>query len=870
MSAEDRLHKELRFHLEAHTADLIAQGCDPEEAKRLARLELGGLDQVAEQCRDVGRLRWFDDFARDLRYALRGLRRQPAFAIVAMCTLALGIGATTAVFTVVNGVLLKPLPYADPQKLVVLQEQTDWSTAFGSEWAFAYPNYLDCRSDSRSLALAAWRGNGGTLSAPGDPEYINTRQISANLLAVLGVPVASGRAFVDEDDRAGAAPVAIISDALWRRRFGGAPSAIGTTIVFDGRTHTIVGVASPDFQVDGDADLYTPLGQDAAPAMRNRDVHPRIQVWARLQPGASMDDARSELSVIARRLELQYPATNRGRSFVAQTLEPDVGSVRATLWLLLAAVSLVLAVACANVAGLLLARAAARERELAMRSALGASRGRLIRQALTESAVLGLAGGIAGVVLAPLGVRSFVAFWPGSLPRADEVQIDWRVLLFAVAISLVSSFAFGLAPAWRAAARDLEPTLRATSRGAGGSRRIHGALVVSELALAIVLLVSAGALGRTLIRLSSLDPGVDIANTLVARMALSPAALASPDRARAAWDDVIVRARQVPGVASIALVDTVPLRDGNNQLGYWPAADLPPANRMPLALATMVTPEYLGVTRLPLRRGRFFTSRDTATAAPVIVVDDVLARRAFGDGDAIGRHLWIPDMGPAAFEIVGVVGHVRYWGLAGDDQAAVRAQFYYPFAQLPDRFVRRWSTLMSIAVRTTTPPLTIVETLRRQLRGSSGDQVLYAVRTFEQLARDTLATQRFLWMLFSAFAALALLLACIGIYGVLAYLTSRRVPEIGVRLTLGATARDIKRMIVGQSLRMIGPGVLLGAVAAFGAGRVLEYLVEGVQPTQPSTFIVMVAALLASALLAAFIPARRASRIDAMTALREE
>jgi predicted permease len=506
-----------------------------------------------------------------------------------------------------------------------------------------------------------------------------------------------------------------------------------------------------------------------------------------------------------------------------------------------------------------------------MRVALGASRGRLARQCLTESAVLGLAGGLLGVLLANAGIGPFVAMWPGSMPRAEEVHVDWRVLLFALGVSLVSGVLFGLAPALRAPTRDLEQILRVGARRiAGSSRRLHRSFVICEISLAVVLLVAAGMLGRTLLYLVSLQPGVDTQNVLVTRMALSPGTLGNPATIRVAWDDVLMRAHRVPGVQSIAIVDTVPMREGNNQLGYWPTADVPPENKMPFALATCVSPDYLKVMGMSLKAGRFFDEHDGMGSDPVIVIDEVLAEHAFGKENPVGKRLWIPEMGPSSYQIAGVVGHVRHWGLAGDDQAQVRAQFYYPFAQLSDRLLRRWSELMSIAVRTGIEPLSVVEPLRVELRGATGDQVLYEVHTMEQLTKGTLARQRFLLLLFGIFASLAMLLACIGIYGVLAYLTDQRLPEMGVRMALGASAGDLIWLVLRQSLGMIFIGVAVGIGGALAAGRLLLRLVEGMQPAEPLTFGVVIPALVAAALFASFLPARRAGGVDPVSVLRQE
>jgi predicted permease len=867
---DEQLEKELRFHLEQHAADLIAAGSDPVEARRQARLSLGGPDQVKEECRDARGTRWLDDLWQDVRYALRTLRQKPGFAAVALLTLALGTGATTVMFTVINGVLLKPLPYAQPDRLVAVQGRTKTNDHYDL-WNVAYLDFRDCQRDSRSLMLEGWMFSGGVLSEPGDGQYVVQFEISAGLLPILSVPVFRGRAFLPEEDRPGGTPVALLGYGLWQSRFGGSPSAIGQALVLDGKRYTVVGIVPASFRLDdNEADLYTPLGQNVSRFMQSRRPHP-VGVIGRLRPGAALLQAQTELGTIGSRLSKQYPETNTGRAFDVRPLQPDVNDVRSTLWLLLGAVSLVMLIACVNVASLLLARAISRSRELAMRAALGAGRWRLIRQCLTESAVLGIGGGVLGILLAAVGLRRFVVFWPGSLPRAEEVHLDWRVLLFALTVSLASGLFFGLAPAWRVPVRDLEKVLRAGSRTVtGSSRRLHGTFVISEIALAMVLLVCAGMLARTLLRLSSLDPGVNIRNVLVTRMALPPAALTEPARIRAAWDDVLRRARRVSGVQSVALVDTVPMRQGHNQNGYWTNASVPAENEQPIALSTSVTPEYLKVAGLALHQGRFFSDQDRMGSTPVIVIDDVLAQQAFGKRDPIGSHLWIPDMGPGPFQVVGVVGHVRYWGIAGDDQAQVRAEFYYPFAQVPDQFLRRWSELMSIMVRTSGDPLTAVAPLKRELRSATGDQVLYQVRTMEQLAINSIARQRFLMLLFGIFAALALLLACIGIYGVLAYLTSQRVGEIGVRMALGASAREVMGMVMRQSLGMIFVGVGVGLAAALAAGRVMIRLVEGMRPIEPWTYALMILILVIAALIASFVPARRASRVDPVRALRQE
>ncbi|HEY6342080.1 MAG TPA: ABC transporter permease [Bryobacteraceae bacterium] len=866
---ENRLDQEVSFHLEQHIAALIERGHSPEEARRLARIELGGPEQVKEACRDARGTRWLEDFLRDVAYALRTLRQNRGFAAVALLTLALGTGATTIMFTLIEGVVWRPFPYRHPERLLRLQEQTDWNTALGNLWGFTYPNYIDCKREVSSVDLAVSNFVRGTVSAPGSAEYVVGAEISSNLFSLLGTGVAQGREFLTEDDLPAATPVAIISHTTWESRFGAAPGAIGARITFDAKPYTIVGVMPAGFRLaDVELSILTPIGQDTSPRMQNRGAH-GFQVWGRLRSGTTIEQARSELAVVGGRLARQYPETNKGRTFIASPLRPDVGDTKATLWLLLGAVAAVVLIVCANIASLLLARAVSRERELAMRLALGASRAKLARQCLTESVVLAVGGGALGVGLASIGLRPFIAFWPGGLPRAWEVRLDWRVLLFSLGVSILSGLLFGMAPALRAPARDLEQTLRAGARTVvRSSRRLHNAFVVSEVALAIVLLVCAGMLGRMVQRVSALDPGLNVHNVLTARTALSPSILTDTGRMRAAWQDFLDRARLIPGVEAVAMIDTVPMRDGSNPIGYRTSPSGVPQSEQPVVLANCTTPDYLSVMGIPLRRGRFLTDQDRLGAQSVVVIDEVMAREAFPGQDPIGKQVWgiMPD--PAT--VVGVVGHVLQWGLAGDDDSKIRAQLYYPFAQIPDAWVRRWSELMSIAVRTRPEPGTLLQPLRVQLRGALNDQVLYEVHTLEELDAASLARQRFLAFLFGAFAILSLLLACIGIYGVLAYLTGQRIPEIGMRMALGASAGEMMWLVLRNSLVMVLVGVVAGVAAAAGAVRLLVQLVQGMRGAEPGTFALMVLVLIAAATIASFLPAHRASRIDPVEALRQD
>lgn len=861
---------ELESHVQMHVEDNLRAGMPPEEARRQALLKLGGIEQTKEIYRDRRGLPGLDAFLQDVRFGLRMLRKYPGFTVVAIVTLAFGIGATTTMFAVISGVLLKPLAYPQPERLVAVHEKTE---KYGDQWEFSYPDFVDLERESRSLApVAAWGYGGGTVGESGQGEYVDGFQISSSLFSALRVSPLQGRAFLPEDDRSGARPVAIISYGLWQRRYGGNSAAVGMPLVFEGKSYAIVGIAPPGLRISGEvADVFTPLGQNTDPRMRNRAAR-FIHVLARLRPDVTLAGAQADLTLLGGQLAKQYPQTEAGQSLVALPLRQElVGEVRSTLWLLLGAVSLVLLIAVVNVASLLLARAVSRERELAIRMALGASRARLARQCVAESGVLALCGGALGVLGAAIGVRPFLFFWPGSLPRAQEIHLDWRVLLFALAVSLLSGILFGAAPALRAPGTELEQVLRAESwTTKGGSRRLHSGFVASQVALAVVLLFSAGVLGRTLLRLSSLNPGVDVRNVLTARVAMSPGIVSDPAQVRAAWQDFVDRARGVPGVQSVALVDTVPMREGFNPLPYRTTPAPPPPNQMPIALASCVTPDYLKVMHIPLYSGRFFTDQDRMGSEQVVVIDDVLARHAFGTKDPVGSRIWIPATGTGPAEVIGVVGHVRYWGLANDDQSLVRDQVYYPFAQVPDVLMRLFSTLMSVAVRTDTSPLSVVGALQQGMRGSTGGEALYEIRTMEQLASTSIAGQRFLLLLFGIFVGLALLLASIGIYGVLSYLMNRRVPEIGVRMALGSTAGGVMRLVFRQSLGIVAVGVSVGVAAAFAAGRLLQGSVPGIRSNDPMAFVIAISILVIAALLASLLPAWRASRVDPTVALRHE
>lgn len=805
----------------------------------------------------------------DVRIAIRALRQRPGFAFLAILTLAVGTGATTIIFTVISGVLLKPLVFQDSDTLLTIHVQTE---KYGDRWGFSYPDFQDCQRECRSFdGVAAWTYSGGTISSPGQAEYVDGRKISSDLFSVLRVPLVQGRSFLPAEDKPGSAPVAIISTRLWQLRYASNPQVVGMPLTYEGNAYTVVGVAPAGLQLDGEVDVFTPVGQSVEPRMKYRGAH-FLHVLARLRNNTTLAQAQTELALFSGNLAKQYPDSNAGMTLVPHSLQSAlVQDVRPTLWLLLGAVGLVLLIACVNVASLLLTRVVSREHEFALRRALGAPGWLLVRQCFVESGILGICGGLLGLLLAMVGTRPFLQFWPGRLPRAEEVHVDWRVFLFALSLSILTALIFGLMPALRANKSAIEETLRSRSRSiAGTARKPLNGFVMCQIALAFVLLTSAGIIGRTLFRISSLNPGLDVRNVLTARIAISPEALSSPAKSRAGWQELMDSLRVDPAVQSVALTDTVPMRVGQNVLNYWATATPPPPNQAAESLAVGVTPDYLKVMRIPLLRGRFVDDTDRMDTRQVVVIDENMARHAFSGEDPVGKPLWVPSMGPKPVLVVGVVGHVRHWGLAGDDLSRVQDQCYYPLAQVPDQLTKFFSSIISVVVRTNIAPLNTVESLQRDVRGAMGDQTLYELRTMEQLASASLDQQRFLLFLFAIYAGLALLLACIGVYGVIAYLMSQRMPEIGVRMALGAKPSDIIGLVLRQSLVIILAGVGVGILASFGTGRILQNLVPGLQPSQAAIFVVVLPLLLAAALFASYIPARRAAKVDPLVALRYE
>jgi predicted permease len=804
----------------------------------------------------------------DVKYGLRLLARSPGFAAVAVITLALGIGANAAIFSVVNGVLLRPLPYSDPGELVRIYE----SNQQFRQMSVSYLNFKDWQRESKSFtAMAVYRHYDFLMTSQAGAIHLDGKRVSADFFSVLGVNPAFGRAFVAQDDVPGAAPVVMIGASFWKREFGGAPGVVGRSLTLDGRDWTIVGVVPAGFQFGRSADIYEPIGQWVTPEMTDRVDHPGLRVVARLAPGVSLAAAQQEMSAIARQLAVLYPKADEGHGVRVLSLAADmVADVRGTLLVLLGAVGFVLLIACGNVANLLLARSAARQKEFAIRGALGAGRQRLVRQLLTEGILLALVGGALGVLVAVWGTQAMLAAVPGGLPRMNSVHLDGRVVAFLFLISVLTGIIFALAPALRSTDTGLGETLKEGSRSvAQGRSRLQRWLIAGEVAMSLVLLVGAGLLLRTLGHLWAVDPGFDSQNVLTMQVALSPQLSTEPAQARLAYQQLLDRVETIPGIRSAAVTTLLPLSGSDSEESFWEGSGAaPPVNEMKMALNYIVTPDYLKVMRIPLIRGRFFTNEDDAKSAPVIVVDTVFARQFFPGQDPIGKQINMMMLGPV--QIIGLVGHVRHWGLAADNTAKIRAQTYFPLYQIPDQFMREASIGLMLAVRTPTNPLAATAAIRAAVLGPGRDQPIYSVKTMEQMISDSIASQRFSMLLLGLFAGLALVLAGVGIYGVISYSVSRRTHEIGIRMALGAAPPAVLKMVVSEGMRTVLAGLGIGVVAALGLTRFLASLLYGVTATDPMTFAGVVILLLLVALAACLAPAQRAMRVAPTTSLRYE
>jgi len=804
----------------------------------------------------------------DLRYGLRMLAKTPGFTAVALLALALGIGANTAIFSVVNGVLLRPLPYPEPTRLMKIYERT----ADFSQSSVSYPDFLDWQRDAHSFTgMAAYRRNDFNFTGAGEAEHLQGELVSADLLTVLGVRPVLGRNFLPEEDQEGARGAVMLTYGLWQRRFRADPSVLGKTLTLDAKEYTVVGVLSPDFRFRGQAEIYVPLATWGMVGLRDRENHPGLNVVARLKPGVTMAAAQAEMTGMARALAEKYPKSNAGEGANVVEMKDDmVGNIRRTLLLLLGAVGFVLLIACANVANLLLARSSARSREFAIRAALGAGRRRVVRQLLTESVMLALGAALVGLLLASWGTRLVLTIVPDTLPRTQEIGLDPYVLLFTLFVSILTGVLFGLAPAFHSSRVNPQESLKEGARGSGGGRhRAEGAFVVVEVGLAVVLLAGAGLMMQSLWRLFRVDTGFDPHHVLTTNLALSPTVEASPASIRLAYRQIHDRAAGIPGAQAVSMTSLIPLSDDDSEIPFWlGTGPQPPPDRTSSALFYIVTPDYLRVMGIPLKEGRFITDRDTLASAPVVVIDEVMAKHLFPGQDAVGKVFSLPILG--VVQVVGVAGHVKHWGLDSDDTAKIRDELYFPFTQIPDKFMAGVVTGMTLVLRTAPDPSSMVSAVRAQVAGPTEDQPIFDVATMEQIISDSLMERRFAMFLLVIFASIAVVLAGVGIYGVMSYAVSRRTHELGVRIALGASRREILRLVVREGMVLAASGAATGLAAAFGLTRFLASLLYGVRPADPATLGAASLLLGAIALLACYIPAWRATRVDPLVALRYE
>jgi putative ABC transport system permease protein len=811
-----------------------------------------------------------------MRYGVRLLLKRPGFTLIAVLTLALGIGANTAIFSVVNAVVLRPLPYASPDRLVMI-----WETMPGNDKRWVAPgNFIDWRKQSQAFEQIAGYSNANlNLTGEGEPERLTGTAVTSNVFATLGVEAARGRTFTQEDETREDGRVVVLSDGLWQRRFGADPGVVGRSLTLDDKSYTVVGVMPASFRFPVQSELWV-LGNHGSavpPSLavqfpesdlsNDRDIHIYSAV-GRLKNGHTLSDAQAEMKAIAGRLSAAYPETNNGLSVNLIPLHTEiVGGVSSILFILLGAVAFVLAVACTNVANLLLAHATQRERELAIRLALGAGRWRLIRQMLTESLLLSLVGGTLGLLIAMWGVDLFVGLSPGDIPRLNEVGMDGRLLGFTLLVSLVTGLGFGLLPALQATRLDPQHALKegGTKATEGGRRlRVRNLLVITEIALAQVLLIGAGLLIMSFLRLQAVEPGFNPSNLLTARLSLSVAKYSDQKKKLAFYNQLLERLQAVPGVRSAALVMNLPLSGSNMNRGFLVEGRPEPGPDENVTVDyQVITPGYFQTMEIPLERGRSFTDRDTEGAPRVAIINEIMARKYFPGEDPLGKRIAFgdPTKEDAWRTIVGISGNVRH-------QSTSEPAF--PGAYTPSAQDRESWPRVALVVRTSGDPSGLAAAVRREMMAIDPGQPISNMQTMEQLMASSIKRPRFIMMLLGLLASIALALALVGIYGLMSYSITERTHEIGIRMALGAQARDVLRMVVGQGLKLIVIGIALGLTGAFALTRIMRSLLYGVSAIDPVTFAGVSLLLSVIALLACYIPARRATRVDPMEALRYE
>ncbi len=867
------LDDELRAHIDLAIQENLALGMSSEKARTAALRSFGGVTQTREEYRLQRGVPFLEHLARDLRFALRQLRNSPGFTVTAVLTLALGIGANSAMFSVVEGVLLAPLPYDHPDRLVMIWENRKVDSHIDIS-DISYPDFLDWRrNDPPFEKAAALTWHHVNLTSPGAAENLQAMETSSGFFATLGLKLTLGRELSASEDRENGSPVVIISERLWKDRFASSPRVLGQSVTLEGTNYTIIGVAPPRFRFWLEPDIYTSLARNTPKILMERSVH-GIAGVARLKPGLSLTDARGQLSSLQQNLDRLYPKDDAGIGIDLVPIQQQmVGDVRPTLLLLLGAVGLVLLIACANFANLLLARSAARTRELGLRAALGATRARIVRQLLTESLLLSIAGGLLGLAGAEGLLRVVLNSVRDTLPRAKNISINLPVLLFTFGVVVGVGILFGAGPAIKSSKLDMQKSLKAGGHGSTSARhRAQSTLVVIQMALTLVLLVGSGLLLRTIQDLLSVNPGFDAHEITSFRIGLSPSFTKSGPGIRLAFQQLLERIRHIPGVQAADLTNVVPLDGGDNSGPFWLGTNEPASPQdAPHALYFWTGTDYLKTMKIPLLEGRFFTLADNVQSDRVIAIDSNFARTYFPGRSPLGETVTVAHWGTA--RIVGVVGHVRHWGL-NDPSTNNRCQIYIPLYELPDYMTIDFvKNSLTVLVRSPLNSTTLMQSIRGLLYGSDADDTIFAVEPLEEIVAASMSTQRLAMLLLSAFALLALVLASVGTYGVISYSVTQRVQEIGVRMALGASRRDVLRMILHHGLELAATGLVIGIVAVVILARVLasfSSLLYGVGASDPLTILAVAFVLACAALLASYVPARHASSIDPMRALRTE
>lgn len=869
--------EELAQHLDDVYDLSLKAGATETEAKQVTLRELADADVMQREMRRSqkptteppvaggGRTNLLLDFLNDLRYAVRLQRKNPSFTIVAVIALALGIGANTAIFSVVNTLLLKPLPYKEPERLVLAWEENA-KQGYPQDTPTA-ANFIDWRNQNQVFErMAAFTPTSFNLTGSGDPERLIGRRVSANLFPLLGVEPELGRVFTAEEDQPNSERVVLLSYGLWQRRFGGDAGIVGKTLTLNGKGYRVVGVMPSRFQFPTAFDnLWVPIAFSPREAA-NRDAH-FLQVLARLKPGVTLAQAQADMTTIATRLQQQYPETNTGLGAVITPLrEHLVGDIKPALLILLGAVGMVLLIACANVANLLLARAAVRQKEIAVRVALGARRGRLVRQFLTESVLLSMFGGIVGLAIAYVGLAILKSFIPDNISQGRTISIDYKVLGFTLLVSLATGLIFGLAPAIQSVRFNQNETLKEGGRDAatgGSGKRLRGLLVVAEVAISLVLLIGAGLLINSFLRVRNVDPGFRTENLLTMRIVLPIPKYETLESKSVFYTDLVNRVQSLPGIRSAAVITNLPLYDQGNSIGIGiEGKPAPPPGQEPIVITRIISPGYFDTMSIPLSKGRNLTDQDTNKTPNVIVISETMARRFWPGEEAVGKRV---SLGPIEkpedwFNVIGVVKDVRQYGLT----AELQPQMYLTYRQT-DFFEPQ-----DLVVKTDVDPKSLAGAVRKAVWEIDKDQPVSNIRTMEEILGSSIARERFSMLLLAIFASVALLLAAVGIYGVMSYSVAQRTHEIGIRMALGAQTSTVLKLAVGYGFKLVVIGIAIGLIAALALTRVMSTLLFGVTATDPTTFTLISLLLVAVAAIASYIPARRATRVNPIIALRYE